>query len=68
MPSDPTVRATATLTLALPKVGLQYSAAAAFVGELYVADIGVPPGLYADLGLSPPVGPLFAQSDMLRLA
>jgi NAD(P)H-hydrate epimerase len=65
--SDPTVRAAATLTLALPKVGLQAAAAAPFVGELYLADIGVPPALYEGLGLAAPVGPLFAQSDLLRL-
>jgi len=36
-----------TLTLALPKTGL-----AAISGELYVADIGIPPEVYESLGLS----------------
>lgn len=36
-----------TLTLALPKAGL-----AAISGELYVADIGIPPEVYRPLGLS----------------
>ncbi len=35
------------------------------MGELYLADIGVPPQLYASLGLE--VGPLFAQDEILRL-
>jgi hypothetical protein len=37
------------------------------VGENYLADIGVPPALYArpELGLN--VGPLFASADLLRL-
>lgn len=52
-------------TLALPKVGLLIPEAAPYVGELYLADIGVPPQLYAGLGLA--VGPLFAQGEILRL-
>lgn len=62
---DPTVRATATLTLALPKYGLREPAATQWTGELYLADIGVPPGLYARLGLD--VGPIFARSEIVRL-
>lgn len=41
---DPCVRATATMTLALPKVGLEY--APTVVGELYLADISVPGSVY----------------------
>ena len=37
----PTVRATATMTLALPKVGLGLQENKGYVGELYLADIGV---------------------------
>jgi NAD(P)H-hydrate epimerase len=48
---DPCVRATATLTLALPKQGLLRSDA---VGELYLGDISVPPWLYERLGVSRP--------------
>jgi NAD(P)H-hydrate epimerase len=46
---DPCIRATATMTLALPKTGL--GLAPTVVGELYVADIGVPPSVYAAFGL-----------------
>lgn len=42
---DPALRTTATMTLALPKEGLRAPGAAAYVGELYLADIGVPPSL-----------------------
>ncbi|MEZ4730905.1 MAG: NAD(P)H-hydrate epimerase [Caldilineaceae bacterium] len=59
----PHIRATATMTLALPKVGL--STARAVCGELYLADISVPLQLYADLGLDVP--PLFVQDTVLRL-
>src|SRR5574341_1430286 len=40
---DPTIRAMATLTLALPKQGLLNPQSATFVGDLYLADISVPP-------------------------
>ena len=63
---DPAVRATATLTLALPKNGLR--AAGDSVGELYLADIGVPPSLFASPSLAlPPVGPIFATGEIVRL-
>lgn len=60
---DSAVQATATLTLALPKQGLR--SRREHVGELYLADISVPPALYQALGLE--VGPLFAESDIIRL-
>ncbi|MFQ6612596.1 MAG: NAD(P)H-hydrate epimerase [Fidelibacterota bacterium] len=47
------VNADATLTLALPKTGLLKPDTQPFVGELYLADIGVPPQLYAYMGLEP---------------
>lgn len=62
---DPAIRASATLTLALPKAGLNAPGVNALVGELYLADISVPPGLYSGMGLS--VGPIFAASDIVRL-
>ncbi len=64
---DPAIRATATMTLALPKAGLRTPAAQAQVGELYLADIGVPPTLYAEPALSLRVGALFAEREILRL-
>ncbi len=65
--NESTVRATATLTLALPKTGLVSGPARAHVGELYLADIGVPRRLYAEIDLPDP-GALFAKSDLVRLA
>ncbi len=64
---DPAIRATATMTLALPKAGLRAPGVEALVGELYLADISVPPSLYAEPALALRVGPLFAESDILRL-
>jgi NAD(P)H-hydrate epimerase len=65
--ADPTIRATATMTLALPKQGLQMSAASEYVGELYLADIGVPPELYAESSIGLHIGALFAEADVVRL-
>jgi len=65
---DPAIKATATMTLALPKAGLSAPAAQALVGELYLADISVPPALYSEPALSLHVGSLFAESEILRLA
>ncbi len=49
---EPHIRAAATLTLALPKDRLRMSDAADVVGDLYLADISVPPAVYKRLGLS----------------
>lgn len=64
---DPAIRATATMTLALPKEGLRAPGVEEQVGELYLADISVPPGLYAEPALGVSIGPLFAQDDIIRL-
>lgn len=62
----PTIHAAATLMLALPKTGLLTPEAAPYVGELYLADISVPPELYAAMGISVP--PLFAETDIIRVS
>lgn len=59
------IRATATVTLALPKTGLLVESARPFVGDLYVADIGVPPQVYERMGIH--VGPIFAQEDIIKI-
>ena len=61
--NDPVIRAAATLTLALPKTGLANAPDA--VGELYLADISIPPALYARLGMQVPA--IFGQGPILRL-
>ena len=64
---DPAIRAAATLTLALPKVGLRAPGIQEHTGELYLADISVPPELYAAPALNFQVEPLFSKSDIIRL-
>jgi len=62
---EPHIQADATLTLALPKIGLLENIARASVGELYLADISVPPSLYHSMGID--VGPIFAQEEIVQL-
>ncbi len=64
---DPAIRATATMTLALPKEGLRHETGEGVVGELYLADISVPPDLYAGPKLELEVGAIFAEDDVIRL-
>lgn len=64
---DPAIQATATMTLALPKEGLRAPGVEACVGELYLADISVPPELYAEPALGLAVGYIFAERDIVRL-
>ncbi len=63
---DPTIRATATMTLALPKHGLLAAQSLEFVGELYLADISVPTELYQSPAIGVLVGILFAADDIIR--
>ena len=65
--NGPAIRAVATLTLALPKTGLHAQEAAPYVGELYLAGIGVPPRLYASPALGLTVGPIFTKEETVRL-
>lgn len=67
MPGQPCIRAEATMTLALPKMGLLAPQAQEFVGKLYLADIGVPPELYAAPSLGLSIGPLFSEGPVIRL-
>ena len=57
----------ALTTLALPKQGLRPAGVEALVGELYLADISVPPDLNASSALDPSLGPLFHRADVIRL-
>lgn len=65
--SGPVIHAVATLTLALPKRGLLPAAEIDPVGELYLADIGVPSALYRRAPLALVVPNVFAEADVVRL-
>jgi hypothetical protein len=55
------------MTLALPKEGLRYETGKGVVGELYLADISVPPDLFSEPGIEIEVGAIFAKDDIVRL-
>ncbi|WP_421724137.1 NAD(P)H-hydrate epimerase [Bauldia sp.] len=64
---DPAIHAAATLTLALPKRGLQAEAMQSTVGALYCADISVPPELYRHLDPPIEVPDIFRRGDVVRV-
>lgn len=64
-PGDPCISAAATMTLALPKIGLLEPAAKPVIGDLYLADISIPPELYQRIGISVP--PVFEQDPIIRV-
>ncbi len=64
--NEPAVRAAATMTLALPKTGLLKDEARTYVGELWLADISIPPALYGKMGIRVPV--MFSQDDLVQLS
>lgn len=64
---NPHIQANATLTLALPKVGLVDPTFASVVGDLYLADISVPPVLYTEPSLGFEVPTLFSEGDIARI-
>ena len=64
---EPVIQATATMTLALPKTGLNTIEALPYVGEYYLADISVPPELYLNPPISMQVGNIFESADIVRI-
>jgi len=64
-PWYPCIKASVTLTLALPKNGFQMPNAKDYLGWLHLCDIGIPAELYHELGLD--VGYLFKEEKLLRI-
>lgn len=67
VPGNPTIKASATLTLAMPKTGLLRPAVRELVGDLYLADIGIPPNVYRDLFPGFEAEGLFDSDSALRI-
>ncbi|WP_169435041.1 NAD(P)H-hydrate epimerase [Neolewinella persica] len=66
---NPTIKAAATLTLALPKHGLFEKKAVPKVGNLFLGNISVPPALYGTSTIGLLVSSqLFVESDVVRLS
>lgn len=64
--SHPTIKALATLTLALPKVGLLTEKAKEYVGQLYVADLSIPKIVYEKIGIEVPV--IFEKEEVVKIS
>lgn len=62
---DPCLRASGTVTLALPKAGLLTAPGLDVAGDIAVADIGVPPAAYDEAGI--PWTPAFATARFIDL-
>jgi hydroxyethylthiazole kinase-like uncharacterized protein yjeF len=62
----PCVHAHATVTFSLPKQGLMTGDGQRLAGEVWIADIGVPPEAFAALGIKVPPA-LFSTGDLRRL-
>lgn len=58
------IKAGATLTLGLPKTGLLKKKSRSFLGELWLADIGIPPKLYQKVGIK--IGPIFKKGGIQK--
>jgi NAD(P)H-hydrate epimerase len=61
---DPCIKASATLTLALPKTGFLAPGAPTYVGDLYLADISIPRKVYQNFGQQ---NSLFQKDALLRI-
>lgn len=64
-PLGVTIRAALTVTLALPKRGLMTTRSRALVGELLLADIGIPPQAFERVGIE--TRGLFDGGDLVRI-
>jgi NAD(P)H-hydrate epimerase len=60
----PCIKATATLTLALPKTGFLAPGASQYVGDLYLADISIPRKAYQGFGQQ---NTLFQDDALLKI-
>lgn len=63
----PCVTADVTVAFGLPSRGLAEPIVHAYVGDLYLADLGVPDAAYTAAGTAPPPAALFARGPLVRL-
>jgi len=61
----PTIHATITVTLALPKNGLLKPESKRYVGDLWLADLSIPDNLYRRIGIE--ISTVFATSRLFQL-
>lgn len=63
----PCVSADVTVALGLPTVGLQPAIVHAYIGDLYLADLGIPPAAWHAAGVTLAGPSLFAAGPLVRL-
>lgn len=63
--SRPAIQAVTTLVLDLPKRGAIEPACRSFVGEMYIADIGIPRAVHERMGIA--IGALYSEGPIVRL-
>jgi NAD(P)H-hydrate epimerase len=67
-PSKSAIKATSTLTLGLPKFGLFKMRASRHIGDLYLADISIPPKVFKHVGIETDVlEKIFAESTIVKI-
>ena len=59
------VTADVTVTIAAPKIGMRQRITHAYLGDVYVADIGVPPSVWLEVGVEQPE--LFGRGPLVRM-
>lgn len=64
--ANPIIKADATITLALPKVGLLTDKAKKYVRELYVADLSVPKIVYEKIGIKAAL--IFGKKEIVKIS
>ncbi|MBI4176334.1 MAG: NAD(P)H-hydrate epimerase [Candidatus Aenigmarchaeota archaeon] len=64
IPYNPCIRARWTVSFMLPKKGLLEKKARPFVGELWIADIGLPQEILTQMEL--PAGSMFEKKDLIK--
>jgi len=63
--SSPSIRATWTVALDLPKLGLYQPASRSYAGELFLADLGIPKIVHERLGI--PMATVYSEGPLVRL-
>lgn len=63
---NPCIKASATMTLALPKTGLIKPKTGGNIGTLYLCDISIPDVLYEEIGIK--VSPIFTKDSIINLS
>lgn len=68
IPGKPTIKANATMTVALPKLGLYKMKASKLIGDLYLADVSIPPQVYKSINIDPSdIAEIFLQGTVIKI-